>query len=108
MYYSKKDGEMKFIESIAPPVGPSPDTKYTDVKTILNPGDIIILFTDGVSEAMSKKREEFGQEKVFQILKENANNQPEVIIDKIIKDLREFTAGYEQSDDISLIVMKIK
>jgi len=76
-----------------------------DVK--LDRGDVFILYTDGVTEAMNKKRELFGMERFIPLVKENINLPPEAMIKAIQNRITEYEAG-QQHDDITIIVAKVK
>jgi len=78
-------------------------------KTIkLNSGDVIVLFTDGITEAMNKNLDEYSDERLEKLVLENSNLQPEEILEKIKESVNEFIDGAEQSDDITCLVMKVK
>ncbi|MEJ5350612.1 MAG: PP2C family protein-serine/threonine phosphatase [Melioribacteraceae bacterium] len=74
----------------------------------LNSGDIIVLFTDGITEAMNKNLDEYSDERLEKLVLENSNLQPEEILEKIKESVNEFIDGAEQSDDITCLVMKVK
>ncbi len=74
----------------------------------LKSGDIIVLFTDGITEAMNKNYDEYSDERLEKLLLENSEHQPQDILDKIKKSVSEFINGAEQSDDITCLVMKVK
>jgi len=72
-----------------------------------NPGDTLVLFTDGVTEAMNSVHEEYGEERFFTILKNHADElDAKALTEKVINDIKDFTGGIEQSDDITLVIIK--
>jgi phosphoserine phosphatase RsbU/P len=73
----------------------------------LKKDDVIILFTDGVSEAMNKKGEEFSDEKLESLSLNLADLQSSQIISSINAEVQAFTSGATQSDDITLLVLKV-
>ena len=80
---------------------PTPDAVIT-----MAPGDTMLLYTDGVTEAMNEKYEEYELERLEELYKANANNDPETIL-KVVNDaLTEFRGKAEQSDDITMIALR--
>jgi phosphoserine phosphatase RsbU/P len=76
----------------------------TDVTEKIDDGDIVLLFTDGITEAMDKKGEMFGQERLEQALNEYADFPVNKIRDKIVENVNDFQE--EQFDDMTLVVIK--
>ncbi|MCB1275433.1 GAF domain-containing SpoIIE family protein phosphatase [Prosthecobacter sp.] len=72
----------------------------------MEPGDCLLLYTDGVNEAMNPKGEEFGEERVQEELARHAPNGPKAVIGGIIADLEHFLKGRRSHDDITLIAMQ--
>ncbi|MBN2088138.1 SpoIIE family protein phosphatase, partial [candidate division KSB1 bacterium] len=68
--------------------------------------DILIFYTDGITEAMNRKRQMYGEERLLQIIRENASLPVKPLIEKIKDDVHSFTEGFPQSDDITLVVIK--
>jgi len=81
---------------------------YKMAEVNLQRGDVLVLFTDGVTEAKSVKDEEYSDERLEQLILKHAANTPQEIVDAILADLRVFTLNEPQSDDITLIVIKVK
>ena len=72
----------------------------------LQPGDVLVAFSDGLSEAMSAKGEEFGDERILGCLKANASAPPPELMEYLLTNVREFCQGAVQSDDITLLVVR--
>jgi serine phosphatase RsbU (regulator of sigma subunit)/uncharacterized glyoxalase superfamily protein PhnB len=70
-------------------------------------GDVLALYTDGVTEAFDDAGEEFGEERLIETLRHNRERSSEHIIGAIVEDVRRFSPG-EQHDDITLIVAKCR
>jgi serine phosphatase RsbU (regulator of sigma subunit) len=73
----------------------------------LRPGDILALYTDGVSEAFNDADEEFGEERLIEILRQNRERCSEAVIAAVVDEVRRFSP-HEQHDDITLIVAKCR
>lgn len=79
---------------------------YEVGKIELDTEDIIIFYTDGVTEAMNITGDEFGENKLIETLNENKNKSSNEILDNIKDSIMEFTKDTAQYDDITLIVLK--
>lgn len=73
----------------------------------LRPGDILALYTDGITEAFNDGGDEFGEERLIEVLRKNADRSSEAIIAAIVDEVRHFSPR-EQHDDITLIVAKCR
>lgn len=80
---------------------------YEVETTVLESGDVLLLFTDGVTEAMNTHREEFGEERLVEILKAHADKPASSLIEKILEEISRFQPTGEQHDDLTLVCMKI-
>ncbi len=73
----------------------------------LEPGDYIIAFTDGITEAMNSDEEEYSDERFENLCSGFSGISAEEVKDNILKDVLSFTNGFEQSDDLTLLVVKV-
>jgi sigma-B regulation protein RsbU (phosphoserine phosphatase) len=76
-------------------------------ETTLNPGDTLILYTDGVTEAINPEEEEFGESRLINIVCSNRNLPPQALIASIIKAVQQFSHE-EQADDITLVAARCR
>ena len=72
----------------------------------LEPGDMLVLYSDGVTEANNPNYDEFGEERVIEVLRRHRRERAEEIVEAVTKALTEFAAGAPQADDITLVVAK--
>jgi phosphoserine phosphatase RsbU/P len=72
----------------------------------LQPGDVLVAFSDGLSEAMSATGEEFGDERILACLKANGSAPPPDLMERLLTSVREFSQGAVQSDDITVLVVR--
>ena len=70
--------------------------------------DIVVYYTDGVTEAENMNKEMFGINNLKKVIYENRNMSAETIKNEILKELFKFRGNYEQVDDITLVVIKNK
>jgi sigma-B regulation protein RsbU (phosphoserine phosphatase) len=87
-------------------VGPMPDTEYKSVRLALNPGDIMFLYTDGVTEAMNPEHQQFSEERLRECLSSLSARTPEDIIHSVQAEIETFAQGAAQSDDITMLALK--
>jgi sigma-B regulation protein RsbU (phosphoserine phosphatase) len=71
-------------------------------------GDFVVLYTDGVTEALDQEGEEFGVPRVTQVLLENAHLCAGSLLERITCELKSFVGTAPQHDDITLIVIRKK
>ncbi len=105
LYDSAKD-DFKLLNVKGIPLGISDDSIYMEASINYRPGDILILYTDGVTEAMNKIGEEFELERLKEVVRKNKDFPAYKIQENIIKSVNEFAKGMPQFDDITLLVLK--
>lgn len=81
---------------------------YEEKLVQLQPGDILLLYTDGIIEAADPEGEMFGEHRLRAVLEEYRALPPEQIIDWLFKRLRSFAGTQSLTDDVSLVVMKVE
>ncbi|MBS1518402.1 MAG: SpoIIE family protein phosphatase [Bacteroidetes bacterium] len=77
----------------------------TEIK--ISPDNIFVFYSDGLTEAMNLSREEFGTDKILDIINFNRNNDSIILQNKIISSVEDFRGQAEQNDDITLVITKI-
>jgi len=80
--------------------------EFEQVSKKIEPGECLLIYSDGVTEAMNSTNEEFGEEKLLSLLKSNMNLSAKELIDKIVSEVKIHSSKVEQSDDITLMVIK--
>ena len=105
----RREGEAHIIrlETGGPVVGLFRSAPYQQAAVPLEPGDIFLGFTDGISEAMNKQDEEWGEERMIPALTACADKSAEQIIPIIMAEADRFADGAPQHDDMTLIVVKL-
>ena len=89
-------------------VGAFDGIDYKEDTLQLEHGDTLVMFTDGVTEAMNGAEQEFGAERLDNILSGLASNSSQQIVEAVKAGVRDFVDGAEQSDDITMLVLKRK
>jgi serine phosphatase RsbU (regulator of sigma subunit) len=92
-------------------IGFLPHQKYTQQTTKIEPGDVLVLYTDGITEAVRNTRDRtedkrFGEERLVEVVKQNLQKSARDIQSEILKSISNFSAGSPQNDDITRVVIK--
>ena len=77
-------------------------------KLSLSKEDMLLIYTDGITESMNPEREVYGEDRLFQLIKQHNTDSPQEFADRLLDDVRLFTQGNPQNDDITFIVIKEK
>ncbi|MGL4462672.1 MAG: PP2C family protein-serine/threonine phosphatase, partial [Planctomycetia bacterium] len=85
------------------PVGVMEGMSYVSVDYEIQPGDSVVIFSDGISEAMNARADEYSTDRLRKRIKE-VDMAPAALGEYVLRDVREHVAGYKQSDDISMVV----
>lgn len=88
-------------------IGMFPQASYEEATVDLRSGDVLVVFTDGVTEAMSPSEEEFGEERLKDLLRRVAHLPVQEMSSRISQELTQWIAHAPQHDDLTFIVMKI-
>ena len=84
------------------------DTEYRFDELSLAPGDRLLLYTDGVTEAHSKSKELYGNGRLFTVLDSAAEKNGETVLEEILNDVNAFAAGEPQFDGITMVLLSIQ
>jgi len=106
LIYRAKDGKIEQLEVTGVALGTMDDQDYEERRAALHPGDVLIMYTDGVVESMNGKEELFGLRRLESSIKATAHLSAKSIMEKILEDISSFRGSEEQSDDITTIVVK--
>ena len=106
-FFMHKDGNVELLESGGLILGMMPNAPYEQDKVQLKQGDWIVMFTDGVTEAQDKDDEDFEEERLMELLLDNKFASAEVMKDKILTAVKDYTGDVPQSDDITLLILKM-
>jgi sigma-B regulation protein RsbU (phosphoserine phosphatase) len=97
---------VRHLEAGGPVIGLLEFAPYEQGQETLDPGDVLVVFSDGVSEALDKAGEEFGEERL-QAAVEAVRDQPAaVIVEELVGAVQAFSRGAAQSDDITAMVLR--
>jgi len=83
------------------------DVDLQSVKVNLKPGDVLVLYTDGVTEAINDRDEEFGEERLLGVITENRSRPAQEIMDRILAAITAFAGDRPQYDDITIMILRV-
>lgn len=102
----RRDGEAVWIQATGTPFGLIPGMPYEERALQLHPGDVLALYSDGVTEAQDEEEAEFGEQRLAEFLRPIADDPAETIVEKIFIEIDRFAGAAPQYDDITLLVLK--
>jgi len=106
LYLPKGSNKCEELDTDGMLIGVMPDSKYSAAERVLSEGDLIVIYTDGIVEA-ERDEELFGTERLKELIIQNRSCTVEDIQDKIISAVKEYTKVEPQSDDITLMVLRV-
>lgn len=99
-------GDIERLEATATVLGAFPYWECSVTETPLSTGDTLVIFTDGVTEAMNEAGEEFGEKHLIETLKASRHLSIEDLLETLISTVKQFS-GPEQSDDLTLVLARV-
>jgi sigma-B regulation protein RsbU (phosphoserine phosphatase) len=89
-------------------LGLFPSMAYDEARVDLQPGDLVVAFTDGVTEAVNTAGEEFGEDRLKRLLVESVGQTAQEVSARLAAGVREWVGAAEQHDDVTVVVMAVK
>jgi len=100
------DGAISEIPATGMAIGAIEDAEYTSGTVVLKPGDVMVLYTDGITEAENASQEMFGEERLREIISRTQTLTAAAIVNAILESVQAFVGTNPQSDDITLMVVR--
>src|SRR5829696_3983589 len=97
---------LRRIETGGMPVGLFEMAPYSCDTLAMKPGDTLVLYSDGVTEAQNVAGEEFGEARLVQLMERYTRGSADIVLEQIINAVKEFAHGAEQYDDVTALVVK--
>ena len=101
-----EDGTVHSLDGGNLPLGVFPDVRYQQMTRVLRPGDQVVFYTDGITEATDPSGRMFGLGRLDDAL-ENCHLDASALIQSVLDDLERFTAGQPAADDRTVLVAKV-
>jgi len=100
------DGKTEFLEATGQMLGPFPDEVFRVENVLMNKGDLLLLYTDGISEATNEQGEEYGEDRIIQCIRRQAARTPKEITQHLLEDVQAFNSLGTRSDDKTIVTIK--
>jgi sigma-B regulation protein RsbU (phosphoserine phosphatase) len=92
-------------------LGLEPGEKFAktiqEVRVPYQPGDLFVFYTDGFPEAMNKKREEFGEDRLCRVVEQLSGKPASEVLDGVFKEMQSFVGKAKQHDDMTIVVVRV-
>jgi sigma-B regulation protein RsbU (phosphoserine phosphatase) len=106
-YIRRHDGSLQKVDAFhGPVIGAMPGLPYDQDNDVLHPGDTILLYTDGVTEAFNEEEQLFSEDRLEALLPSESFDSAESIITGTIEEVNRFAGEAEQSDDVTLLAVQ--
>ena len=106
-YLISNDGTINQLSNVGGLLlGAMKDVEYQSNVIMLKPGESVVFYTDGVTEAFNKNEEEFNEKRLEEVLLNKNGFAPKDFVQQVFEQLQNFTNGVEQSDDITCLALK--
>jgi sigma-B regulation protein RsbU (phosphoserine phosphatase) len=106
LVYRQKTGSTFKVDTEGLPIGIEKDTRYEQKRFGLEAGDVILMCTDGIIEAMNLEGQQYGVAGVRRMLEKGAVLPPQELVESIQEDIGRFVGSARQHDDQTLLVLK--
>jgi sigma-B regulation protein RsbU (phosphoserine phosphatase) len=101
----RRNGDVELLEEGGMPLGLFDDPHYREGFSQVEPGDVLALYTDGLTEATSRAEEPYGLDRLIALLQRHRNEPADAICSHVVREVRAF-AGPRPQDDQTLVVLK--
>jgi sigma-B regulation protein RsbU (phosphoserine phosphatase) len=83
-----------------------PDEDFSNKKVRYSQGDVLMLYTDGITEAVDARFQQYGDERLISLLAQSVGESSEMIMRNTLNDVQRYTEGVEQYDDMTMLVIR--
>lgn len=104
----RADGAVELLESQSVPVGVIPDADFSEEQTPLAPGDLVLMYTDGITEATDPEDNMYGEERLMELVLEHRSEPLDELAQRIDVEVTSFAQGVPFADDRTLVLLRRK
>ncbi|MFQ5798248.1 MAG: PP2C family protein-serine/threonine phosphatase [Bacteroidota bacterium] len=108
MYYNVESKKASLLPVNGVALNLMDEPSVEELNVALCPGDVYAFYSDGITEAENNSRDQFGEERLMAILDRLHEETANGILQGTLKEVQNFVGGYEQSDDMTMIVLKVR
>jgi sigma-B regulation protein RsbU (phosphoserine phosphatase) len=102
----RASGKVEMLEGGGPVLGVLEIAPYKEDRTKLGPGDVLVIYSDGVTEAASTAEEEYGEQRLMDVVAQHRTEPADAIVKAVMDSVSQFSLGAAQADDITVVVAK--
>lgn len=106
LVYRAREQRCEYFSSSGVAVGIFKGAEYEEGQLVLGEGDLLVLYTDGITEMINPDEEEFGEERLEAVILQHADRPAQEIIDQVLNAVNDFAQGQELFDDATIVVVK--
>jgi serine phosphatase RsbU (regulator of sigma subunit) len=106
LFHRDRRRRVKALTRTGPVLGILDDVRWKRRSVRLEEGDVLLLYSDGLTEAEDPTRSQFGEERVLQVLRDNLHQPVGGLCDAILASVYDFAGGAARSDDITLLLLR--
>jgi phosphoserine phosphatase RsbU/P len=103
----RSNGTVEYLVAGGLPLGIRAQAVYESGSSILQAGDWLVIFTDGVIEALNEREEEYGEPRLLEVLRAGAASTPDELLRRLLSDVDTFVGATPQHDDITCMLVKV-
>lgn len=105
-FLRRQSGDLVALEAQNFPIGMFDFAEFSSGTAQMEPGDFLVMYSDGVTEAANPAGELYGEDRLREVLKAFHGAEAQQLLDEILVAVRAFTSGYAQADDITVVVLQ--
>jgi sigma-B regulation protein RsbU (phosphoserine phosphatase) len=106
--YVLRGDELHTLEGGGPVIGLLPDVSFEECHLTLRPGDLLLAYTDGISETLNLSEQEWGEERMVKAARTHLLQDASTILRHIVQEADRFASAAPQHDDMTLLLMKLE
>lgn len=107
IWWRHKDQRMERLSATALPIGIIPNNEIVQKQILLCPGDILVFYSDGITETFNPQQELFGVDRLMEIVGKNVDDLAHTLAQRILTEVDGFANGAPLVDDLTLVVLKV-
>jgi len=107
MVFRREGSELLRVDGGGPVIGLLPSAEYRQCGLGLQPGDVLVGYTDGISEAMNPEDEEWGEDRLADAVRACLGLHPKDVVHRVLAAADAFARGAKQHDDMTLVVVRV-
>ncbi|MBP8973305.1 MAG: SpoIIE family protein phosphatase [Anaerolineae bacterium] len=106
LWYHAATGAVDYVTAQGVAIGIFKEAEFIPDRLRLEPGDIFVLYTDGITEVLNSEEEEFGEDRLEALVRQHTALPAQELADRILETINDFAAEQELSDDATLVIVK--